>query len=322
MSKATCRCGKELSNGTTICTKGDKNCRRTLDVALGHVAAYHDDLETVRTRQTRYGSGTSSKGSIGKTMPLGMDLAFDIDGAATRAYDNTRAMVRKWGKTAMLEWPATEENPHPADTVRSVLAYLQRNLHRIVGTPWAPKMMTDVLSCERALLRIVDRPADGWYAGICGHTIEPDRTHDQGSCGCACHTYAGECDLPGGGCSPEIGVIPGITCTRVLYAQPDKPHVTCPNCGTRHNVEARRDQLLKEAEVRYVTVRMLARIVTTLGATDASEAKLEGRINVWVHRGKLRAGGERVVDGRRRPVYRVGDVLDLLAADSATRSAS
>lgn len=284
-------CEHTTGPGMTLCGK----CVSTLDIALGNVATYWADLDTIRQKRTRYG-GTAAKGSIGKAQPLPVDHRF-LDtkpgkggqGAGSELVFATRNTVTTWARLVMEEHPPIREQA-PRDTIASICGWLGLQRHWIAGQDWATEMLDEMLDLERRLRRFVDRPADAWYAGECGS--ETDR--DDGTT---------------------------VTCRRELYATPGSAWVRCNDCGCEYDVEGRRKTLLDEAEDREVTVRMLARIVTTLGDIDASEARLEGRINVWVHRGRLKANGSRVVDGRPRPVYRVGDVLDLLSADAQDKPA-
>lgn len=305
---ADCKHCKRPTGGATLCAK----CRRTGEVAWGNVAAYWVDFTTIRSKQTRYGPAGHSV--IGKTMPLGMDLRFAPGGVGSKTENVVRKVTANW----VSELAKVTAKPTRHD-VPSRCGYLMRHMNVAVGQPWAADMLKDVLDLEYRLRRVVDRPADSWYAGVCGLIVEAERPHDQTTCVCAHHTGAATCDIDGGcGTSP---VLEEVRCTRTLYAEPGKAFVRCRDCGTTWNVDERRNQLLEEAEDCQVTVRLLARIVTTLGAHDASEAKLEARINTWVYRRRLVSHGKRVVDGRPRPVYRVGDVLDLLAADVRAKGA-
>lgn len=296
-----CGCGRP-TNGRVLCSR----CEHTADVAIANVAAYHDDLETVRTRQTRYTVGPGVRSS---EKPLGMDARFGPTGIGTRALAVTRITVVHWTKTLRAEHPELEPPRH--DSVRSACAYLARNLSVIAARPWADEFLRGMLRAEKDLARIVDRPPDSWYAGICGALLG---VHDESSCGCACHLMAEglvDCDVPGG-CGLEYT---DVVCTRILYATPGEPFVRCGDCGSTYDVANRRDQLLREAEDRMATVEMITRIVTTLGDRDVRASKVAARIRQWAVRGRITSHGTRIIDGRLRPVYRIGDVLDLLARD-------
>lgn len=102
------------------------------------------------------------------------------------------------------------------------------------------------------------------------------------------HWYAGACE-----------------CGRHLYATSDSGEIEC-GCGTVHAVEDRRRRLLAAAEDVLADAATIARCVTWLGGEPVPAR----RLRVWAHRGKLKS--VTTVDGH--PHYRIGDVLDLLAA--------
>lgn len=296
-STTACTSCSKPTSGAALCER----CTKTLDIALANVAAYYADAgSVVRTRQTRYGSGISTRGSIGKEQPLPVDGRFlDVNGSGTQARWDTWNTIVTWCRVVMAEQPelagpvcvtclhpschAVRRRRWPRNTVPSMCAYLERQRRYVLAEPWAADLLDELTHVERRLRYLVDRPADGWYAGECG----------------------------------AVDAETEAVCTRVLYADPTNPFVRCRDCGTTWSVAERRDWLIKEAEDREATVRTLARIVTTLGAHDASESRLENRISQWVTRGRLKPNGKRVIDGKPRPVYRVGDVLDLLARDHA-----
>lgn len=285
MSETTCGwCGARVAAGLVLCGK----CITTLERSLGNIAVYYNDLDTLRQKRARYG-GQASKGSVGKAQPLPVDSRFlDRIGTGSQVAWDTRNTVTTWARLVMDEHPPIREQA-PRDTIASVCGWLGSQRNWIAGQVWATELLDEMLDIERRLRRLVDRPAESVYRGLCGS----------------------ETDTIDGGV---------IVCDEALYATPGSPWVRCPVCGCEYDTEERRKVLLAEAEDREVTVRTLARVLTTLGDVEASEAKLENRINVWVHRGRLASNGQRVIDGRPRPVYRVGDVLDLLAQDAEDKA--
>lgn len=105
--------------------------------------------------------------------------------------------------------------------------------------------------------------------------------------------YAGPCD----------------TCGTDLYGKPASAHVICPNdeCGQVYDVKQRREQLLAAAEDRLANAALISRAVTSLGEPVKAD-----RIRQWASRGRIVAHS---VDLKGRPLYRIGDVLDLVAED-------
>jgi len=100
-----------------------------------------------------------------------------------------------------------------------------------------------------------------------------------------------------------------ILCPEDLYGLPNKATVRCRVCGTEHSMEQRRAELRVAAEDQLATARdCVAAMPALLGG---SWSKLEVTIRKWVERGKLTPKPPHPDDPRRRPRYRVGDVMDL-----------
>lgn len=107
------------------------------------------------------------------------------------------------------------------------------------------------------------------------------------------HTYAGPCQI----------------CGSDLYTLPDQPEVKCPDCGAREDVAARRSYLLGCVNDQLATATEIARALTSLAMPVSSE-----RIRQWKHRQLLEV---RATEHRtKHPLYRVGDVIDLLVSDA------
>lgn len=315
----TCSCGKPTRNGLTLCA----GCTKTARIALENIADFHDDLDTVRTRQTRYG-GTSSGGTATKgARPLGMDTRFAPGGRGTRAQDLTRTTIVRWTRIVLDNNPGVTPPLH--DTLRACTAFLRRELGHITPRPDAPEFLAQITAAERALRIVIDRPADnGWYAGVCNAELAE---HDATTCACACHLNEdGNCDVPGGCGINDTHV----TCRRLLYADLGQTLIRCRDCGTTWDVAERREYLLHEARDHTATVEMIARIVLTLDARDprnlsdrdVSVSKISARIRQWVSRGRIAPvpGAAVVIGGRHRPAYRVGEVLDLITEDTQTKT--
>jgi hypothetical protein len=105
----------------------------------------------------------------------------------------------------------------------------------------------------------------------------------------------------------------GDTCRAMLWAPPSRfrGEVTCPDCGTTHDVEDRRRSLLGKADNMLLARTDLARALSGFGV-DVTVKQLEH----WAARGRLEQHGT-TSTRPARPLYRLGDVLDVLAADRA-----
>lgn len=116
--------------------------------------------------------------------------------------------------------------------------------------------------------------------------------------------YAGPCD----------------DCKRDLYAETGHGRIEC-YCGRAYDIGDRRATLLQAAADHLANAVTIARAVSWLG----EEPVTPKRIGMWVHRKRLLPRGhEPYPHGtdpqRTRPLYRVGDVLELLGQE--TRSGS
>ncbi len=299
----TCDHCRKPTAGAHLCD----DCCKTLAYALVNVAAYYDDLPTIAGKQARYGSQLATKGSVGKEQPLVVDMRFvnvpdaQAEGGgghatlapATQVRYDTWATVVAWAKVLMEEQPevpgpACRECLHlscaqirrrrwPRNTIRSMVAYFDRQWRYVARAEWAGEFLDQMLDCETRMRKLVDRPADRWYAGKCSASDES-----------------------------------GNACPTELYALEGKPTITCPTCQAQHDVTKRRDFLLREAKDYLVTATEAAGALLSWTDYDGTETNLIKRIGKWRERGRLADHGSEVVNGKARPLYRLGDVQELL----------
>lgn len=102
--------------------------------------------------------------------------------------------------------------------------------------------------------------------------------------------YAGPCSVDG--------------CTADLYARHGAPVIRCRECGATHSAPQREDWLMKQVADQLGTATEIARALNAF-QENLTPAMVRG----YAHRGRIVAHG---VDALGRPLYRVGDVLDLL----------
>lgn len=100
--------------------------------------------------------------------------------------------------------------------------------------------------------------------------------------------YAGPCD----------------ECSRDMYARYGVTEVTCVSCQLVYDVEDRRRWLLTVVEDRLERAVVISRALSGLGQKVDRH-----RIGMWRTRGLIEARGH---DAKGNPLYRVGDVIDLL----------
>lgn len=161
----------------------------------------------------------------------------------------------------------------------------------------------DLTAMSRWLLWRVD--------GLALHDIGPEAVDEVTNAVAECERlidrrpdrwYAGPC----------TELLEEVVCNADLYAKRATGDVECRTCGAVYDVAARRDWLLAEAEDRLADASTVARAVSWLGA----EALTPARVWKWAERGRIVAKGH---DGKR-PLYRIGDAIDLLAADTQRAS--
>lgn len=304
MSAQTCRCGRPTA-GAQLCSR----CETTFKWSLVNVGVHYVDLETVAQKRTRY-AASATKGSIGKTQPLPVDLRFadrpgtiEVErdgkmvevriGGGTELRAQVRVTLFGWCRILMEEQPelpgpaclnclhvscsAARRRRWPRSGVPSMLAYLARQFRLVLVEPWAFDMFDELIALERQLARMVNRPAERWYAGKCSATDES-----------------------------------GNTCTAELYASKDSGQMTCPACGAMHDVADRRGFLLTEAKEYAVTASEASDALMAWTDYDGSEKKLINLIGKWRDAGKLEVQDVTSLKGQDRHLYRLGDIQDLL----------
>jgi hypothetical protein len=247
------------------------------------------ELTTTGARQSRMGAGGGGAATPKHERALPFvatanDLAVELHAACL---DLAAAVLR----TDAHDAPIGPRRPGPASIhAADVAAWL---LTRLDALAWHPGI---VRTHARDLVRLVargrttvDRRPGRWYAGPCATPLRDE--------------------------AGDLVIVDGeqAYCDGELYARPEAPVVRCPTCDTGHRVEFRRAELLRLAEDRLETATTLSRALTGLLDTDVRP----DRIRQWKRRSRLVSRGH---DDNGDPVYRLGDVLDLLKADAARRA--
>lgn len=293
----TCDSCDRPTAGAKLCD----DCQETFRYALAKIPVYYDELDNIARKQTRFSDQPATKGSIGKVQPLPIDHRFaGANEAGTQLRYDTAATVTAWAKQVMEALPpplaatacpdaclhtvcaAVRRTAWPTETVASMAGYLARQFPHIVRAEWGSDMFDEFHDIEKRLKRMVDRPADRWYAGRClvltGPDLEP--------------------------------------CQRELYAREDRGWIDCQGCGIRHDVHERREKLLAEAEDQHVTASQAARALMAWTDYDGNETRLVDRINRWRNRELLEVADVTSLRGRDRHQYRLGDITALLIRDA------
>lgn len=200
-------------------------------------------------------------------------LPFDPK-AAERA-EALKGELATWAKRVSEERGV--EIPRPAGELGAVVAarFLAENLEWLRHRQEAAVAFGSLRTVARQLEGLVGRPPELRYRGPCWAEL-------------------GELDEAG---DP-------LRCQEILYARPDSDIVKCRFCGAEYDANERREWLLSEARS---TLAHAALISSALTALDLPVAV--GTIYSWASRGRLVDHGK---DGLGRPLYRVGDAIDLL----------
>jgi hypothetical protein len=278
-----CLCGRP-TKGDAICP----GCAYSLQTALGDISSYWCDLDTVKGRQTRYGSS----GGRGGDKPLPVDarfLGWDADGS--RLQEAVKSTMATWARMVLEERAVFTGPTHPAclhlscsklnrsrpphDNVPSVCRYLLGHADWIKTQYWAPEILDELTYTAEQLRRMVDRPPDKLFVGYCT-----------------------ECD-------------------QALHAKVGAPQTQCQTCEKVYDVEASRDTMWLEAQDKLGTAAEISRAISWLGQTPITA----DRIYKWVERKRLTERGHVTYRGREVPIYRIGDVAALVQASENQKQA-
>jgi hypothetical protein len=253
-----------------------ERCQRTLSVSLVNVAAYFTDVDKIRP-----GQRVKVRSAYQSAPPPAIEPAPDRIG---EALDTAATIVYGWARNLEDDRPGSLKELPPSTVARC--GWLEAYVATIATLEWAAECLREIRDCERDLKRILDRADTGKYVGVCGNEIGREE-------------YDGE-TFP-------------ITCERHLYLPPTMVYVTCPECGRSWDGEQRQAMMLKHAREELAPIRVIAKVVVHLSEDEPSEERLTRRIEKWVERGRLTDYGVRVLEGRPRRVYRIDDVLRLVA---------
>lgn len=274
MTAALCQvCRAPTGDETSLCT----SCTDTLQADLADLAAYAVELEIALAKQSRIEASTTSR-------PEAPELLDPRDqpwlGVAVQAlaYDDRASDALHRLTNTVTTWARILDlgdlPAHP--TPERLARWLLARTERIRSHEAGGQIANDMHREARQAAAAVDRPAERMYAGPC-----------------------------------DVEDADGIPCPGELYAEDGQPSIVCRECGITHDVLERRGVLLKAAEDVLARASMIAIAVTSLG-----EPVTPQRIYNWRDRGRLMPKGRDVAkDGETEGeyVYRVGDVLDLLA---------
>ena len=200
----------------------------------------------------------------------------------SRALDEAGAEIVTWAQ-CLADDRFDGSLPASGDEAGSVKVacwFLTSNLTSVATTEWGGEMIRTLSKHEDTLRKLTVEVAPGWYAGGCK-----------------------VCDLP-------TWVVQGMT------------WVTCRACGSTTYARDHLETVLAEARGWVAPPMRLAEAVVALMDSEQSVPRLHKRISKWGER-------EQIVTLRRQDSdgddvgpkrYRLGEVLDRLAAEGQTRT--
>lgn len=291
----TCQhCRAETTNGLALC----ELCQEAVRTYFTYLPIYFRNL----ARQQRPGRPNGSLSTSGQWLiRRGETDTSLIPRALGSVVNDLTTWARALADDRGVDLPDVETE---TETVAALCALLVQHLTSIATLEWAGQFVRDVSRHERTLRQLTETAVPGWYAGACRQSTGRDMEGNEHTCGAS--TY----------------VVPGLT------------WVTCRSCGATTYARDHLDAVIEEAREWLARPKRLAEAIVALVDTEQSVPRLYERIKKWEQREKI-AGVQRtergyewsedeerfvvaVLDvGPKR--YRLGDVLDLVFTEGATR---
>jgi hypothetical protein len=236
-----------------------------MSALLASLPVLLDELDTTITRQSRMTADQGGSRATERPLPF----AYEASKAHAALAESLARWAGAYGVARFGTGIARSGAP------RACARFLAAMLPAVCRHPDAGQMLNELGRHAERAKRMIDRPPDVVFVGICS---------------------AGGCD-------------------RDLYAQVEAPTITCPQCGTRHDVAVRREIMLRAVQDELATTVEIVRAVAAYGPDDA--VLRVATVSKWRQRGRLMVKG---VSRRGEPLYRVGDVLDLMCQPAGARS--
>jgi len=274
-------CTRPTHDTATICT----HCGIT--TPDDHLRSIHDHLPAAIDRAYGHTShpptdGTRPPGKPESRMPINLTALSRLDATCERL--NMWASLVTRHRTGGTWVPPYRW--YAATWLRDHLEWMR---HRAD----AAHFYEDLAAADRLIRGLANGRPERRYLGPCGAAGEIDTSMATG---------------PMGGIR-QVHV--GLTCNGDVYTQVGDTTGHCNTCGTRYPVAARRQWLDDVVRDHLFTASEIS----------AAYPIKRNTINQWAARGRLTAKGMRVRPRPDTPIYRLGDVLDLAAADAARREA-
>lgn len=243
-------------------------CAGQMARQLRDLPALAVDLDVMLARQTRMGDRGGSRSA---------DQPVPFDPRASEVAADLRGLLVSWSRMIAEERGV---GTLPTDTVAGLASWLRDHVEWLRHHTAGHEAVAEVDDVVRRARRLIDRPADRQYVGVCD---------GQGA------TSAPLDDEP---CGYEV------------FAKPRAAATACV-CGYAYDVEARRRQMLASLEDHLGNSTYVAMVATGLGVKVAAST-----VRMWVKRHKLQPRTYTKPDdpaAKPKPLYRVGDVVAVAA---------
>jgi hypothetical protein len=262
-------CDRPVGDNAYLC----QTCTSDLEKLLGDVPNLVGDLAVTYTRQSR----TTERSGGSKSA----ETAVPWSDRASKALDRLMNTMTGWVRL-ITEERAGVALIKPHDDALSVSRWLLWHVGWLRHHTAAPEALSAMEAAVDEINQVMDLHVERWYAGTCrAEFIAVDQNQAEADACCAVE----------------------------LYVKPKAAVLVCRNCGTKHDVEARRKWLLAKAEDQLAHMELIGRALASMG-----EAVTPSQIRGYAFRGRIVAHG---VDRKGRELYRVGDVVQVVRENAA-----
>jgi len=270
-------CGRAVPPGMLVCGR----CADRLFLDLAGVPGLAHALDAAHAKALRFGASRPRPPASRPASEAQEEAPLPFDPRASVAiavlFDTLEAWVDRIAAERGIDRPPRELY-RPMDAWAVLGAWLCAHVSWLRSSPLGPEAVVKLRAAVRAACSVVDRPPDLAYAGPCrASVVDADGLH--------------------------------VECGADLYARPGEPQVTCRACGAAYPLSEQRQWLLAQVEDMLLPATELARAIDGLGVEVTPTA-----IRKWKQRGRLAPHGHNV---RGHPLYRVGDVLDVVKGVAA-----
>jgi hypothetical protein len=209
--------------------------------------------------------------------------ALPLDLGATARLDGVRTALTTWARHVAEERGVTVPTG-PQDPIHVAARWMAAHCEWMRHRAEVDEWLRDVEACARIVRGIARGPADRVYLGPCGaERWVPDPGDD------------------------EFGT--DVECDGDVYGLPDGDTGRCRTCGAEFDQGERQRWLTDEVRQRAYRASELEHAYGLNSAT----------VRKWAERKLIAAHGQ---DGQGRPLYLLGEVLDVAASEAARREAA